>query len=261
MLLIGLGICFCAAGFFLYFFTCLFPILRVAFLDWIALVLFVLPYGITMYRLHVTKAYKQADTVPKWKHLINYMRRDNEIVPVIGERAYPGESFIDVDKLGLIEFLGKDCVYTWGDKKVIWGLENINFTPDPRYFNLTHLLWELGFHDSDDIKNVLSGKDLYLMGRVNLNMDSYGSRHGANRLVSDMKNYDGKKVRFKGVSGGKRIRFRVPDKYKKVNSEPVSEYVPVSEPGSVVKAERFVEDDVDRGKDIRGKVDDLLGGD
>jgi hypothetical protein len=197
MMLIGIGVVFISAGFFLYLMTWMFPILRIAYFDWIALLLMSLPYCITIYRLHVTKAFKQADNIPKWKHLINYMRRDNEIVPVIGQRAYPGESFIDVENLGLIEFLGKDCVYTWGDKKVIWGLENINFTPDPRYFNLTHLLWEIGFHNSEDIKNVLSGRDLYLMGRVNLNMDNYNGNHGVEKLVKDFKNYSGKKVDFK----------------------------------------------------------------
>ena len=217
MVLIGIGVAFISAGVLLYMMTWLFPILRIAYLDWIALLLMSLPYCITIYRLHVTKAFKQADSLPKWKHLINYMRRDNEIVPVIGQRAYPGESFLDVEHLGLIEFLGKDCVYTWGDKKVIWGLENINFTPDPRYFNLTHLLWEIGFHNSEDIKNVLSGKDLYLMGRVNLNMDTYDGKHGVEKLVKDLKNYDGKKINFKPdkslpVFPAIKIRSKVPPK-------------------------------------------------
>jgi len=134
--------------------------------------------------------------MPKWKHLINYRRRDNEIVPIYGDRAYPGESFLDVPQLGLIEFLGKDCFYTWGDKKVLDGLENINFTPDPRYYNLTHLFYELGFTDSVDVSNVLNGRDLELMGRIYLNMEKYDNKHGVKKLVKDLQEYDGKVVDF-----------------------------------------------------------------
>jgi hypothetical protein len=140
---------------------------------------------------------KHADRPKKWKHLINYLRRDNTVVPIEGVRAYPGESFIDVKGLGLIEFLGKDCFYTWGDKKIIWGLENINYSPDPRYFNLNHLLWEIGFTDSVDIYNVLNGLDIELMGRVYMKMNEYDNTHGITKLVTEMKEYKGQPVKFK----------------------------------------------------------------
>lgn len=197
MFLLSIGIAFYAAGYIIFLLTSIFPILRIIYMDWIATILFVAPWAITIYRLQVTKSYKQADKLPTWKHLINYMRRDNNIVPIIGERAYPGESFIDVPKLGLIEFLGKDCVYNWGDKKVLWGLENINFTPDPRYSNLCHLLWELGFRSSDDVKNVLNGTDIYLMGEIYTKMLEYNGKHGVKKLITDMQNYEGKKIDFK----------------------------------------------------------------
>ena len=108
-----------------------------------------------------------------------------------------GESFLDVPKLGLVEFLGKDCWYTWGDKKILWGLENVQFTPDPRYSNLCHLLNEIGFKDSDDVKNVLNGTDLDLMGKTYLLMNMYDNMHGVNKLIQDMKTYDKTKVVFK----------------------------------------------------------------
>ena len=79
----------------------------------------------------------------------------------------------------------------------MWGLENINYSPDPRYFNLTHLLWELGFRNSTDIKDVLKGTNLYLMGRVYMNMVNYEQKHGAVKLVNDMANYEGDIVNFK----------------------------------------------------------------
>jgi len=173
------------------------PIFRMVFFHWFGFVFAVAGVMFLLYRLVVTSSLKQADKLPTWRHLINYMRRDNHIVPLHGERAYPGESFIDVPNLGLIEFLGKDCFYSWGDKKVMWGLENINFTPDPRYFNLTHLLWSIGFTDSVDVSNVLYGRDLELMGRVYLNMLGYERDHGVRKLIGDMRRYNGDKVSFK----------------------------------------------------------------
>jgi len=197
MMLIVVGIIIYTMGFILFTLAYMFPILRLVFFDWIAMGIMIVPYIFVLYRIKVTRCWNHVDKIPIWKHLINYLRRDNEVIPVVGERAYPGESFIDVEKLGLIEFLGKDCVYQWGDKKVVWGLENINFTPDPRYFNLTHLLWELGFTDSDDVINVLRGDDLELMGKVYVKMLNYDNLHGSNRLIENLEKYEGKTVNFK----------------------------------------------------------------
>jgi len=145
----------------------------------------------------VADTYINTDSIPIWKTLTTYLRRDNEAIPLVGERAFSGESFLDVPQLGLIETLGRDTVYTWGDKKTVFALENVPFTPDPRYFTYTHLLWQLGFSSSEDLKEVLGGKDLYLMGQVYINMEEWDDNHGARRLVRDMYNYKGKKVDFK----------------------------------------------------------------
>jgi len=151
--ILGAGVAFLFGGFFLFMLTKMYPILQIAYLDWIALILFVAPWIVTLYRISITHTWKLVDKIPLWQHLIIYARRDNEIVPLIGKRTYPGESFMEGGKgLGLLEYLGKDCWYNWGDKKIVWGLENINYTPDPRYFNFTHLLYNIGFTDSDDIK-------------------------------------------------------------------------------------------------------------
>ena len=152
-----------------------------------------------MYRIKVTRCWYQVDRIPVWKHLIKYIRRDNEVIELLGERAYPGESFIDVEMLGLFEFLGKDTVMHQGDKNFVLGLENINFTPDPRYFNFTHLLWELGFSDSIDVRNVLLGDDLELMGKIYLNMQNYDNGHGVQRLVTELQEYDGDTIQFKPI--------------------------------------------------------------
>lgn len=183
----------------------MYPLFQLVYFDYIALGIVACSGIITLYRLFVTRCYLQADKPSKWKTLINYMRRDNVTVPIQGQRAYPGESFIDVPQLGLIEFLGRDCYYQWGDKKYIWGLENINFSPDPRYSNLCNTLWELGVKNSDELKRVLNidrmdhvtEYDLYVMGKMYIEMEKWDGNHGVNRLIQDMSDYDGKTINFK----------------------------------------------------------------
>jgi len=196
MMILVVPIIFMALGFVLMYLGEIMPIFDRLLFPWFGFLFACSSSIFLLYRMYVSNTLKHSDKVSTWKHLINYLRRDNEVVPIYGTRAYSGESFIDVEGLGLVEFLGKDCYYTWGDKKIIWGLENINFTPDPRYFNLTHLLWELGFTDSVDVYNVLNGLDLELMGRAYLKMKEYDNNHGVNKLMKDFQEYKGKPVDF-----------------------------------------------------------------
>jgi len=63
-------------------------------------------------------------------------------------------------------------------------------------------LRKLGFHNSDDVKRVLKGDDLELMGKIYLNMLNDGL-HGADLLVDEMQNYDGKVVDFEPTAKDK----------------------------------------------------------
>jgi len=201
MYILGLGVVFITIGYILLYLIWMFGWFYDSFFIWsiVLSVIFLAPWIITLHRIYISHTWKHVDRLPLWKHLIDYIRRDNEIIPIEGERAYPGESFLDVKQLGLIEYLGKDCFYNWGDKKIMWGLENINYSPDPRYFNFTHLLYTIGFSDSEDIKNVLNGTDLELMGKVYLKMQEYDGNHGVNKLIKEIKEYDGKIIKFEAV--------------------------------------------------------------
>lgn len=185
-----------AAGFFCLYLPYMIPDERMWFFTILGLILWTTPNIAIWHRVYASRTFRNVEKCPKWKHLINYIRRDNETVPLYGERAYPGESFLDIPQLGLMEFLGKDCYYTWGDKKYLWGLENINYTPDVRYSNLCHVLWELGFRSNVDVSKVLRGEDLLLMGKVFLLMEQYNNHHGAKKLVQDLRDYEGKTITF-----------------------------------------------------------------
>ena len=197
MMLVILSIVMIMIGYMFLLLSYLIPIFRIIYLDWIGSIFFIIPIIIVFYRIYVTDTYALTDRVPRWKQFVAYLRRDNRAVPLIGERAYAGESFIDIPFLGLMEFLGKDCVYTWGDKKIIWGLENINFSPDPRYGNFTHTLWKLGFANSDEVKEVLGGGNPDLRFKVYNNM--LGWVKPVDRLTNDLMSYDGKKKFFAPV--------------------------------------------------------------
>ena len=234
MMLLIVPIIFMTIGFLFIFMARMIPILNMVLFPEFGGIFTCAASIFLMYRLYVADTFKQTDKLGKSKHLINYMRRDAHIVPIYGQRAYPGESFIDVEGLGLVEFLGKDCFYNWGDKKVIWGLENINFTPDPRYFNLCHLFWEVGFTDSVDIYNVLNGLDLELMGRVYLNMLEYDQSHGVNRLVNSLKEYDGEIVKFEPVTEAKvdKVHTKIDNLLNKHKGTPVKKQ------GSLLKGKK-----------------------
>jgi hypothetical protein len=178
----------------------LLPDPRMALFTYLGMFILCLPNIMVWQRIISSQTYLDVDKLPKWKHLIHYLRRDNHIVPILGTRAYSGESFLDVPKLGLIEFLGKDCYYSYGDKKILFGLENINYSPDIKYSNLCSTLWKLGFRNSEDLKKVLEGDDLLMMGKVYQNMLTYDDGHGACKLVEDMRIYNGKPVVFKPAS-------------------------------------------------------------
>jgi len=166
------------------------------YLDWFTLIIFILPWAIVIMRMRRTQSFRQADSLPKWKTLINYIKRDRVVVPIVGERAFPGQSFLQVPYLGLIEHMGKDAVLDWGDKKIVLAVENCYHTPEPEMLNAAQILYELGIHDTNNLKKLFLGEKmdygtLELMGKVYMNMDKYDNNHGGSKLINEWKNYEG----------------------------------------------------------------------
>lgn len=160
MMIKGSAIGLFAGGVMLWVFAKMIPMLGLMLMDWVAVFMMCGGVFILLFCLGISGVGLQFDTIPPGTAIINYIRRDGLIVPLLGKRIFSGESFLDVPKLGLIEDLGKDTVFTWGRKRVRFGLENINYTPDPRHFNMTHTLYTLGFDDSDDLFNILNLKNI-----------------------------------------------------------------------------------------------------
>ena len=200
-------------GFVLWFFSKVVPFFALLGLDYVGCFMMIVPCIIVLVQLSRTNTSVQFDPPSGGRAIINYLRRDGTVVPLLATRVYAGESFLDVPKLGLIEDLGKDTVFNWGVRRTRLGLENINYTPDPRYFNLTRELYRIGFDSDEDLWNVLNVslikdqglKAYYLeyMGMVYANMMNPPAR-GVKRLVKELKE---KKPGKKHMFGKKRAEM------------------------------------------------------
>lgn len=153
-------------SFLLYGLGVIFFILRVAIMpfeqllygfEYIALMLMGCPIFILLYGLSSKKLLGFLERTPANKMLILFLRRDGNVVPVTGVRAYPGESFIDVPKLGLIHDLGN--VYRMpGGNSIRFALENVNHTADPGYANFNQWLYDIGFNNISEVQATLKGE-------------------------------------------------------------------------------------------------------
>jgi len=219
------------AGGIMLWLTCkIIPLLTYMSMDYVAIFMMGGAIFILLFVFGISETGKQYDTLPPGGALINFIRRDGHIVPLVGKRIYSGESFLEIPKLGLIEDLGANTVFTWGRKRVRFGLENINYTPDPRFWNLTRELYHLGFDDNDDLYNVLNipnmnnkteqiKKVYYLerMGRIYWGM-THSEPHGTKKLMNIFKKMPhkktvyGKKREEKPVEAKTRINYAEIDK-------------------------------------------------
>jgi hypothetical protein len=184
-----------AGGVLLWMMTKFMPLLAFMMMDWVAVFMMAGGVFILLFVFGMSGTSLQYDTIPAGTAIINYIRRDGIIAPQLGKRIFSGESFLDVPRLGLVEDIGVDTVFLWGRKKVRFGLENINYTPDPRYWNMCKELYRLGFDDTEDLYNIMNiplmdsklekAKKVYYlerMGEIYWNM-THGSPHGVKRLM------------------------------------------------------------------------------
>ncbi len=197
-----------AGGVMLWLMSKLVPFLQVMFMDYIAIFMMAGAVFILFFCFGLSQTGLQYDSIPPGTAIINYIRRDGIIQPLLGKRVFSGESFLDVPRLGIIEDLGKDTVFLWGKKKVRFGVENINYTPDPRYWNLCKELYSLGFDDTDDLYNVLNipnidanqekAKKVYYLERMaNIYWNiTHAESRGGERLIKNFKERKEKNVSF-----------------------------------------------------------------
>ena len=205
MMIRGSAMLLFAGGVMLWMMSKIIPLFALMLMDWVAIFMMCGAIFILLFVFGISGTGLQYDSIPPGTAIINFIRRDGIIVPLLGKRVFSGESFLEVPKIGLIEDLGKDTVFLWGRKKIRFGMENINYTPDPRFFGVTRELYKMGFDDSDDLYNVLNiphiaddkRKAYYLerMGNIYYNITHQQDR-GGKKLVTNFKSKQNKNVVF-----------------------------------------------------------------
>lgn len=155
MLIRGSAVMLAVFGVFLFILAKMMPIFAFLMMDWIGIFSMVGGFIVLLVVFPLSDTGRLYDSLPQGSCLIPYIRRDSTIAPLIGKRVFPGESFLEVKSAGIIEDLGVNTVLSWGRKRIRFALENLNYTPDPRFWNVTHELYRLGFDDEEDMKMIL----------------------------------------------------------------------------------------------------------
>jgi len=187
------------------------PYMNYLGMDYIGVMLMTIPIIIFLFRLSQTRLARRFEKLPSSSFPIDYIRRDGHVIDLFGKRIYAGESFLDISKLGLVEDLGADTVLTRGNQRFRFALENLNYTPSPKYMNFCHDQYLLGFDNSNEIYGVLNIPDmedkeersyyLRIMGDVYQNLMNMSGK-SIDRLLGDLK----KKPKFFKIFGVKRER-------------------------------------------------------
>lgn len=208
MLYIPLTVICILGGFVLYFFGFIMPF-ELGFVklitEWLSLFILVIPSFIWVYVIGKNRLLWNVETLPPDKFLIWFIRRDGSIVPVLGTRAYPGESFIEVPKLGLIHDLGKGSVCRIGKNNVRFALENVNHTPNPSFVNFTSWLYDCGFNDLSEVRNTLEGVEGFEDKRVVAFEAIEASKEGSVGVLKRELVEDSRDVVFKPVRSHKEV--------------------------------------------------------
>lgn len=189
-------------GFFLYIVTIIIPRYKLLYLDYIALIVLMLPWILDFYFMKQEGTLAQTDKQKKWTTIVDFIDRDRDVHTVVADRPYHALSFLQAEGLGLVENKGKDSVLKKGSKKYVLALENCEHTPDPDMMLASEILYELGIQNSYTLKKLLTGKfldagDYKLMGQILINMQNYELNHGGHRLVKEWADYEGKNLVFK----------------------------------------------------------------
>ncbi|MBS3749748.1 MAG: hypothetical protein KGY65_07080 [Candidatus Thermoplasmatota archaeon] len=201
-MILMLNIMLTAFGFFLYVLTVVMPRFKMVYLDWIGLIILVVPWILDLYFMKNEGTLEQTDRQKKWTTIVDFINRERDVHTVVANRPYHALSFLQARGMGLVENKGKDSVLKKGSKKYVLALENCEHTPDPDMMIASEILYELGVHNSYTLKKLLTGQfldagDFKLMGQILVNMQNYEYNHGGHKLVSEWKDYEGKNIDFK----------------------------------------------------------------
>ena len=159
MIIISTMLAVMIMGYLLLYLTYIIPVLRLFYMDWIAMFVVSIPILMCIIRLGTSKSLRIFERKPTGKELTIFLRRDGTVTPMYMGRPFKGMSFLESKDIGLVHDLGKGSVYRWGDKNVRFILENVAHTPDPRFVGFTNWLYNIGFNNMTELRDMLKGVD------------------------------------------------------------------------------------------------------
>lgn len=122
-----------------------------------------------MYRVKSSGCSKRFDKVPKDKRVMEYIYQDGNVTDVIANRRM-GMGIFEIPNYGIIVDVGRlptpGSVYTFGDKKINYALQNLYFTPNPKFTSIYTFYTEIGINNGDELYNLLNGLDAELLVKV-----------------------------------------------------------------------------------------------
>lgn len=120
-------------------------------------------------RIRMSGCNKRFDKLPKGQGLFNFLYRDGNSLDIYGKRI-PGLGFFNIPKLGMLVDTGRNpqpgSVYNFGDKKIRFALQDINYSNNPKFSSFYSYLVDLGFNNMSEVQDVLNGFNAELMVQV-----------------------------------------------------------------------------------------------
>lgn len=272
MIIRGCSMMLVALGVGLFFISKINPFFAYIYMDWVGLFAIIGGILILMIAFPFSDTGLLYDTLPAGACFMPFIRRDGTIAPVTGKRVFPGESFLEVKGAGIVEDLGVDTVLSWGRKRIRFVIENLNYTPDPRFGNVCEELYRIGFDDKQDLEEILYNlpkmdpmrdrikKAYYLdrMGDIYWRM-THSPARGGERFVKELRNIQPRNDTF-----GRR-RHQRPTIEDRIVSQPVSEAPqqrqrilysrPHDQPPATTQTTQTPTEDLERLKKLIGESD------
>lgn len=142
-----------------------------------------------LFRVSQTGCSKRFDKLPKGKGLFNFLYRDGTSTDIIGMRRV-GLGIFDVPEHGVIIDIGRlpnpGSVYRFGGKNIRFALQDINFTPNPKFTTIYSFFTELGINNADELYDVLNGYNPELIIKVWNRLCYYSYPDATDKIVQNI---------------------------------------------------------------------------
>lgn len=127
----------------------------------------------TFIRIRTSGCSRRFDKLKRGIGLFHFIYRDGGSVDVYGTRI-PGLGFFRIPKLGIVVDTGRKpqpgSVYNYGDKKIRFALQDINYSPNPKMTSFYTYLVNLGFNNMQEVQDVFNGYNPELIAKIWHNM-------------------------------------------------------------------------------------------